>query len=76
MTVKTFLPFFKAIGTVSLKVLRALWKVVCVLATGCVYILVQGGKHSSAADEEPDYLTDMKDGAQKYDKWALENNIP
>ena len=75
MTVKTFSPFFKAMGTVSLKVLRALWKVVCVLATGCGYILVQGGKHSSAANEEPSDSAKIQQPIDEYDDWALSNKL-
>ena len=75
MTVKTFLPFFKATGTVSLKVLRGLWKMVCVLATGCGYILRQGGKHYSAADEDARHVADLKRSNDEYAEWAASNNI-
>ena len=72
MTIKTFI---KATGTASLAVLRALWKMVCVLATFGVCILRESGKHSSTADAEPEYLTQDKDPVQAYHKWAKESGI-
>ena len=72
MTIKTFI---KATGTASLAVLRALWKMVCVLATFGIYILREEGKHSSTADVEPEHVKQEKDPAQVYDRWAEENGI-
>ena len=72
MTIKTFI---KATGTASLAVLRALWKMVCVLATFGVCILRESGKHSSTADAEPEHLTDMNPSTDQYARWAAANNI-
>lgn len=66
MTIKAF---FKSTGTVSLKVLRALWRAIGALMAGFVWALAVCLKHASAANDDSTSGADMlsRDADSFYD---------